>query len=118
MARHRLDGTPVADDEQVDHQRNQAIEDFKLLLAVKIEIAVRAELLLGASYFWHEDGPAVEFTLDSRRFLLVREADRCLLLVKADGQSSRLAELPVEDSHFEDQLLVALGDALDPVALY
>jgi hypothetical protein len=113
VARHRLNGTPLDEVDQIDQQRREASLEFQVLLSRKLDFEVRIDLLLRARYFWHEDSPAVAVTLEGHNFLLTQTKGGCLLQEEIDGQWSNLVELAAEDNQFEDRLLAALGGALD-----
>jgi hypothetical protein len=110
-AHRRLEGGVPTEDERVEAAQHQAIEDFKVFLAQRIDFITRTELLLGADYFWQETGPAVRFELDGRVFVLAKKEDGTCCLSEKDGES--MAVLLADDKQFEDRLLVAVGSMLE-----
>ena len=115
-ARRRLEGGVPTEDERVEAAQRQAIEDFQVFLAQRIDLTTRLELLLGADYFWHETGPAVRFELDGRLFVLAQGDDAiCRLWEKTENAAPDMASganLLPGDAQFEDRLLVALYSTL------
>ena len=114
-ARARLGGCALSADETEENARRQAIEDFKVLLAGKIDLSTRAELFLGGQYVWLENRPAVRFQIDGYMFLVAGGKQDCELAEECRGEIMPLARLAVSDPRFEDRLLAAVGDAVEPV---
>lgn len=114
-ARCRMEGRPPSDEDQAMAIRRKAIEDFQVLLAQKLDIGTRWELLFQASYIWFDTGPAVCFDVDDRHFVLAQEFDE-LALFEAGGGSPgtrmELCRLSLNEEQLEDRLLAALGVAL------
>jgi len=113
-ARCRLEGATLTEDEQTESARHQAIEDFKVFLAQRIDPETRLELLLGADYFWLETGPAVRFELDGHVFVLAQGDDGVCRLCDQAPDTAQPATLLAGDPQFEDRLLVLLGAMLEP----
>ena len=115
-AHRRLEGGVPTEGERVEAAQRQAIEDFKVFLAQRIDFTTRTELLLGADYFWQETGPEVRFELDGRLFVLAQGDDGiCRLWEETDNAAPDMASgtnLLPGDSQFEDRLLVALQSML------
>lgn len=114
-ARRRIEGRPPSDEDQASAIRREAIEDFKILLARKLDISTRWELLIQGTYIWLETGPAVRFDLDDHHFRLAQEFDEVVLCETGDGPPGtkiELCRLSTNDELFEDRLLAALGVAL------
>ncbi len=115
-AQRRLDCRLRSDEEQAASIRQEAIEDFKLLLAEKLEFGTRIELLLEGKLVWLDNGPAFRFELDGHQFLLAQEFTD-IRLAKAAGEGEDVYEelciLSREDERFEDRLLTAIGSALE-----
>jgi hypothetical protein len=111
----RLGGCALSTEEAEENTRRQAIEDFKVLLARKIDLSTRAELFLGGEYVWLETRPTVRFEVDGHSLLLAGGNGECELTEECGGHTMPLARLAVSDPRFEDRLLAALGAALDPV---
>lgn len=114
-ARARLDGRALSPDETEENARQQALEDFKLVLAGKIDTTTRLELLFGGEYVWLENRPAVRFEIDGHTFLLASAETDCELIQECNAQSLSLIRLALSDPSFEDRLLAAVGDAVEPV---
>jgi hypothetical protein len=74
-ARRRLEGAILTEEEQTEIARHEAIEDFKVFPAQRIDLNTHVELLLGVTYFWMEPDPSVCFELDGHVFLLARSND-------------------------------------------
>lgn len=112
-ARRRLEGATLTEDEQTEIARREAIENFKVFLAQRIDLATRVELLLGASYFWLETCPAVRFELDDHVFILAQSNDGVCRLWKKALDKEETATLSADDPQFEDRLLTLLGSMLE-----
>jgi len=69
-ARARLGGGALSAEQEEENARRQAIEDFQILLAGKINIMTRFELLLKRDYVWLENRPAARFEIDGHTFLI------------------------------------------------
>jgi len=90
------------------------MDAFKGFLARRIDLSTRAELLLGADDLWRETGPALRFTIEDHVFVLVRCEGGARLLEEVPEGNHELVCLSDDDPHFEDRLLVGIGDALQP----
>ena len=112
-ARTRIQGIQLSTEEELDQKQAEAIRDFTDYLAARVNLAVRIELMFGASYFWNETGPAVRFTIDDQSFLLMQEGDDCRLFLNVEGDEVELASLLGDDPSYEDKLLIVIGDVLE-----
>ena len=112
-ARTRIQGIQLSTEEELDQKQAEAIRDFTDYLAARVNLAVRIELMFGASYFWNETGPAVRFTIDDQSFLLMQEGEDCRLFLNVEGDEIELASLLGDDPSYEDQLLIVIGDVLE-----
>ena len=112
-ARERLGLGALTGEQRAKQGRTQAMDEFKVFLAGRIDFKTRVELLIGAQYFWEETDPAVRFGVDNQIFLLVRSEDGARLFVEeAEDDRRELVRLAADAPRFEDWLLVAIGDAL------
>jgi hypothetical protein len=114
-AEQRLNGTIPMDQEIEQSRQAEELEEFKKLLAQKIDIDTRLELLLEGKFEHREQSPAVEFTIDQRTFVLLKRQEQLELVEVSGGISQRLVQSPISDPVFEDRLLVAIGEALKRV---
>jgi hypothetical protein len=112
-ARTRIQGIQLSTEEELDQKQAEAIRDFTDYLAARVNLAVRIELMFGASYFWNETGPAVRFTIDDQSFLLMQEGEDCRLFLNVEGDEVELASLLGDDPSYEDKLLIVIGDVLE-----
>ena len=112
-ARTRIQGIQLSTEEELDQKQAEAIRDFTDYLAARVNLAVRIELMFGASFFWNETGPAVRFTIDDQSFLLMQEGDDCRLFLNVEGDEVELASLLGDDPSYEDKLLIMIGDVLE-----
>ena len=112
-ARTRIQGIQLSTEEELDQKQAEAIRDFTDYLAARVNLAVRIELMFGASFFWNETGPAVRFTIDDQSFLLMQEGDDCRLFLNVEGDEVELASLLGDDPSYEDKLLIVIGDVLE-----
>ena len=112
-ARTRIQGIQLSTEEGLDQKQAEAIRDFTDYLAARVNLAVRIELMFGASFFWNETGPAVRFTIDDQSFLLMQEGDDCRLFLNVEGDEVELASLLGDDPSYEDKLLIVIGDVLE-----
>ena len=112
LARHRVYGIPLRQEEQMELEQTQAIHEFKVLTATLFEFELRMELFMPAKWSYSTLGPCVEFTVDGRTFLLVQGRENCQLFLQSDKKNILLATFS-EDREFADRLLVALGDVLE-----
>ena len=83
LARHRVYGIPLRQEEQMELEQTQAIHEFKVLTATLFEFELRMELFMPAKWSYSTLGPCVEFTVDGRTFLLVQGRENCQLFCKA-----------------------------------
>jgi hypothetical protein len=112
-ARERLGLGALTAEQRAEQERTQAMDEFKIFLAGRIEPWTRIELLMGAEYFWGQTGPAVRFGVDNHVFLLARCGDDAGLFVEeAAGERRELVRLAADDPQFDDRLLAGIGDAL------
>jgi hypothetical protein len=81
-ARERLGLGALTAEQRAEQERTQAMDEFKIFLAGRIEPWTRAELLMGAEYFWEQTGSAVRFGVDNHVFLLTRCGDDAGLFVE------------------------------------
>lgn len=114
-ARARLGGYALPPGEAEENARRQAIEDFQVQLAGKIHMTTRLELLWGGDYVWLETRPAVRFQIDGHTFFLAAAKQECELLEECGGERVPLTCLALSDPSFEDRLLAAVGDAVEPL---
>ena len=114
-ARARLGGYELPAGQAEENTRRQAIEEFKILLAGRIDTTTRLELLLGGEYVWLQTGPAVRFGIDGHTFVIAGADEECQLWDQHGGELLQPACLAVSDPSFEDRLLAAIGAALDAV---
>lgn len=112
-ARTRIQGIQLSTEEELDQKQAEAIRDFTDYLAARVNLAVRIELMFGASFFWNETGPAVRFTIDDQSFLLMQEGEDCRLFLNVEGDEVELASLLGDDPSYEDKLLIVIGDVLE-----
>lgn len=75
-AGEQLHGRMPTDQEREQSRQAEELEEFKTLLAQKIDINTRLELLLEAKYEHREQSPAVEFTIDQRSFVLLKRQEQ------------------------------------------
>jgi hypothetical protein len=111
LARSRIYGTELGEDAKAAAQQAEAIQQFKLFLADKIQLEVRAELLLGSEWELNTNGCSVRFTVDEHTFVLQQSEQDCRLLHCMQGRDVPLVVLPADNS-FEDRLLVTIDDAM------
>ena len=112
-ARTRIQGIQLSTEEELDQKQTEAVRDFTDYLAARVNLAVRIELMFGASFFWNETGPAVRFTIDDQSFLLMRDGEDCRLFLNVEGDEVELASLLGDDPSYEDKLLITIGDVLE-----
>ena len=113
-AQGRLGVRARSEEELVQGKQSEAIERFRIYLAEKIDLWLRAELLLEAEYLWDGKGPAVKFRLEGHAFRLTRGAGETVLWEETQSGRREIASLTDEDRQFADRLLVALGEVLEP----
>jgi len=112
-ARERLGLETLTRDQRAEQERTEALDDFKVFLAGRIDFWTQAELFIGAEYFWEANSPAVRFSVDTQIFVLVRSEEGARLLVEdAVNKRRELVRLAADDIRFEDWLLVGIGDSL------
>ncbi len=102
------------EEERVQSERSEGIENLKVFLAERMDHGTRMELLWEDEYFWDEKGPAVRFRLEDRVFRLTRGAGQTVLREETQTGVSEVLSLTDEDKQFEDRLLAALGEILEP----
>ena len=119
IARHRIYGTPLDEENQIEQQRVSAIEDFQMYIFQKMDISVRRELFVDSSWSWDDAiGASVQFSVDGRNFFLALQNGGCRLFLELEGDKVELAKLPDQDrQQFTDHLLVAIGDVVEPTTL-
>jgi hypothetical protein len=110
LARNRIYGTQLSEQAAAHIQRAEAIEEFKLFLARKIDLNVRFELYSKTEWQWSPDGSSLAFTVDSHRFVLQQIEGGCKILHRVEGQDVLLTSL-ADDGQFEDRLLIPIDDA-------
>jgi hypothetical protein len=72
MARQRIEGLSLNEEELLDLEHGSAVEALKAQLARLTDFNVRLELFFRAEWFWGMLGPSVQFTIVGRHFLLVK----------------------------------------------
>ena len=112
IGRHRIHGEPLKEEDQMERERTNAIDEFKVHIIRLIDFDIRTELFFGANWSWRTTGPYVQFTIDGRSFLLAKGSGNCHLFVQGKREDILLTTLSDDDEQFADHLLVALGDAL------
>ena len=119
IARHRIFGTPLDEENRIEEQRASAIEEFQIYIARKIDISIRMELFVPANWCWDDaTGASVQFSVDGHSFVLAQQKDGCHLFLEADGSKIPLAVLPDQDrQQFTDRLLIEISDALERTSL-
>jgi hypothetical protein len=85
-ARERLGMRTPTEEERAASKRREVMEEFKMFLVGKTDLWVRAELLIGADYFWLETEPAVRFQVDDHVFALAKQEGECRLLEETGRQ--------------------------------
>jgi hypothetical protein len=86
-------------------------EDFRRFLSRNVQVAVQAELFSDTRSTWHPDGRSVQFAVDDDTFVLQQIGLNCRLFHNIQGRNIPMALLAA-NSQFEDQLLVAIDDAI------
>jgi hypothetical protein len=94
-ARARLGGYELPADQAAENRRRKAIEDFQILLAEKIKLDTRSELLPAGEYVWLENRPAIRFEVDGHTFVIAGGKQECELSEECGGQSLPLARLAI-----------------------
>ncbi len=119
IARHHICGTTLDEESQIEQQRISAIEDLQTYVVRKIDISVRRELFVPGNWSWNDAiGASVQFSVDGQGFLLAQQDEGCRLFHELNGDNVLLTVLTDQDrQQFTDQLLVAIGDALERASL-
>jgi hypothetical protein len=115
IARHNIYGTHVDEEYRIEQQRASAIEDFQTYIGRKMDLSVRMELFVPATWGWDDaSGATVRFSVDGQNFVLAQKDECCHLFKVVNGINASLAVLPDKDrQQFTDHLLVEIGDALE-----
>ena len=114
-AEQRLNGRIATEQEVEQDCPAEELEQFKMLLAEKIDINTRLELLFGGKFEHWEKSPAVQFMIDEHAFVLLEREEQLELVDVSGGISQHLLQCPISDPAFEDRLLVAIGETLKRV---
>lgn len=68
-------------DQEIEHDlQAEELEAFKKLLAQKIGIDTRLELLFEGKFEYREQSPAVQFMVDQRTFVLLKRQEQLELV--------------------------------------
>ncbi len=119
IARHHIYGTPLDEESRIEQQKISAIEDLQTYVVRKIDTSVRGELFAPANWYWDDAiGASVQFSIDGQCFFLAQQDEGCHLLHELNGDKVLLTVQPDQDrQRLTDQLLVAIGDALERPSL-
>jgi hypothetical protein len=112
LARNRIYGTVLSEQERADANQAELISEFKLFLAKRVQLDVRLELYSEESeWLYSPDGCSFQFAIDQHTFVLRQSERVCSLLLREGGEDLAVA-LIADDDQFEDSLLVAIDDAI------
>jgi hypothetical protein len=115
QAEQRLNGRlPTGQEDEQDRQLSELYR-YKHLLARKIDLGTRTELLASGEFLHWEAAPAARFTIDHHTFVLLERENRLELFEIIAGTASPLLSTSIEAPGLEDRLLVAVGAALKRV---
>ncbi len=111
LARNRVEGTVLSDEERADAEREEDILRFKQYLAARICIDLRLELFIERKWERNAQGCSLQFVVDDYIFLLQQSGSGCKLFQCNNEQLFSLTLLE-DDDQFEDRLLIAIDNAM------